>query len=917
MTMRFRGAFRQPTFIFSFAVLMLALMAFSASQTWAQQPPADVADEEVPEAVPGIEPERVSRTGLETMTITGTKREEAVQSVPISVSAISEQQLANTFRTDILAVGDLSPNVALAQVAGFRAVAGGIRGTGQNSILVTQDSSVVILVDEFGLTRVQSQFVELFDVERIEVFRGPQGTLFGKSATGGAISIVTKRPVLNEFSGQVEFQLGKFDAGSKGMIGKGRVAVNVPVVEDKLAFRITGLYDYDDGYYRNNRPANNFPDVMPIFADFGFPTPLPDTFSKKNVGDGERLNGTDVFAGSFKALFTPTDNYEAYFIFRILRDRSDSPPGVNESPFLGEIDPNVQQAADGTLSRGGPIFMLVPLLGFDGVNTPGAAGPDAPYSTGVTNACWHQRAFCIPRGHRVDVEEYHLHQKLDLDDVSLQLLVGYREQAEILPSTYSGEAFRSIFDASRNTREEQFQIEARATTDFDGPFNFVFGASYQTHDVDMLSYATVGLTNLALLDGGAGGPGGPVLDPDGNINIRTDILDGDFSMTGAQQERETYAIYADGTFEITDRLSLTGGVRYTYDKKKFFRRQNPGGPCTDKTDPRDISFFREEDGILVPDPNGSICLDARSNTISRAPDGFDVANLDPFNIPLPDSAFEIALNNQASFDKVTWRAVLDYQFTDDALAYVSYSTGFIPGGFTETCSSLKTCEPFESETNWNLEGGVKSQWFDRTLQLNLALFYTRYSNLIRSQVVPFVDRFGVNTQETININAGKSEVFGVEIEAVWVPVDNLRFDLGIGYMDHDYVEFVLPQPDGTPFDLSDLTVPFSPKWSINFGITYDIYLGNAGTLTLNTTGNYQSEAEFAVFNNLYTQLSERFLWDANVTYRDQEERYRVTLFVKNILNEEYRTAANSVSGLWNFTMYGRPREFGFEVGFYF
>ena len=117
---------------------------------------------------------------IEEVIVTGTKREESAQDVPIALTAISEEQLAKQFRNDILALGEMSPGVALGQVAGFRAVAGGIRGTGQNSILVTQDSSVVLLVDEMGLSNVQAQFVELFDVDRIEVYRGPQGTLFGK-----------------------------------------------------------------------------------------------------------------------------------------------------------------------------------------------------------------------------------------------------------------------------------------------------------------------------------------------------------------------------------------------------------------------------------------------------------------------------------------------------------------------------------------------------------------------------------------------------------------------------------------------------------------------------------------------------------------------------------------------------------------
>jgi iron complex outermembrane recepter protein len=266
---------------------------------------------------------------LEEVIVTGTKRAESVQSVPIAITAISGEMMAGTFRNDILSVANLAPGVTLGQMAGFRAIAGGIRGTGQNSILVTQDASVAVLVDEFGLNNVQAQFVENFDVERVEIYRGPQGTLFGKNSTGGAISIITKRPVMNEFGGDAELQYGKFKSNG-GAIMKGKVALNLPLIEDKLAMRITGIYDYDDGPFRNDKVASNFPNCMPLLdptCSNGPLTPPPNiTYAAR--GDGERVGGTDVFAAKVKFLFTPTDNYEAYFFSEFLRDRSDSVPSV-------------------------------------------------------------------------------------------------------------------------------------------------------------------------------------------------------------------------------------------------------------------------------------------------------------------------------------------------------------------------------------------------------------------------------------------------------------------------------------------------------------------------------------------------------------------------------------------------------------
>jgi iron complex outermembrane receptor protein len=886
---------RQTVSAYALAAAM-GVTLVAAGQAHAQTTPAA--------APPGA---AAPRSGLESVTVSGTKRDEASQDVPIAISAISEQQLANTFRNDVLAVSDMSPGVALGQLAGFRAIAGGIRGTGQNSILVTQDSSVPIIVDEFGLNHVQSQFVELFDVDRIEVYRGPQGTLFGKNSTGGAIYIVTKRPEMNEFSGKVELQLGMFDSNN-GKIAKGKLALNIPVVEDKLAIRMVGIYDYDDGYIRNSHVASGFPNFVPLYGAYGLPVnnpPLPPELNTNAAGTGENLNGTDVFAGKFKVLFTPTDNYEAYFIMEVLRDRSDAVPSVNDSPVLGAIDPDA-----------GPQNMLMPLLGFNGRDATG----ESPWVTAVTNQCAgnNPAGLCIPSGHRVSAMGYNLQQNLDLDVVSFKLITAYRKQKEILPSTYPGEAFNSLFDATRNLEREQIQIELRAATNFDGPVNFIAGGTYQEDNVSMRSFSTVGLSSLLpRTDAQLGRPtvGNPFLDDRGYINLDLDYIN-DPATGGADQDRTTWAFYFDGNWDITDRLRFTAGMRWTLDKKSFFRRANSGGVCNQYTKAKDERLVDTDN-----DPNTApVCFDTRSNAISRA--GQTAADIDPRVLPLPDSAYALVVNTNDDWDKITWRAVVDYKLTDEALLYASYSTGFISGGFTETCSSPTTCVPFQPENNWSAELGLKSRWFDNTVQANLTAFYTVYSDLIRSQVVPFTDFAGNTTQETINVNAGKSRNLGVEAELQFQPTDQLRIDLSIAYQDHKYKEFFLDRNgDGDTLDgnenLTDYAVPYSPKWKIGGSITYDVVLGNAGVLTLNTTGNYQSEAEMAVFNSLNTQMTERFLWDASASWQDVNERYRVTLFAKNILNEKYRLGSNSVAGLWNMTIYGKPRTYGVEVGFNF
>jgi iron complex outermembrane receptor protein len=251
------------------------------------------------------------------------------------------------------------------------------------------------------------------------------------------------------------------------------------------------------------------------------------------------------------------------------------------------------------------------------------------------------------------------------------------------------------------------------------------------------------------------------------------------------------------------------------------------------------------------------------------------------------------------------------------MIYVSYATGFIPGGFTETCSTPGSCLPFNSETNWNVELGFKGQFLDNTLQANGAVFFTQYKDLIRSQVVPFTDPFGVTTQETINVNAGISQATGLEVEGTWLPVEGLSFSANFGYLHHEYEEFFLVLvPGQAPTDLSGNTVPFSPKLKWGLTGTYEHEIG-IGSLSYNFIYSHQDEVEMSVFNSPFTQMTEWDTIDANIRYRPQNERFSVALWAKNLTDERTRIAANSVAGLWNFTMYGRPRSYGIEIGVHF
>ena len=852
----------------------------------------------LPFTAPVVSAEEDSGRYLEEIIVTGTKRATGQQATPIAVSTLSADQIANTSVNDIRAVADLSPNVLLTKQPGFNALSGGIRGTGSTSILVLQDTSVGIVIDDFVISSVQSQFVELFDVEQVEVYRGPQGTLFGKNSTAGVIAITSKRPNIDEFDGDIEITYGQFDTiGNNTDIAKIAASMDIPLIEGQLGFRFAGVYDTYEGYMRNGKDTATFPDNSPWLAINGVAgAPLPDLISGPAQGNGEVTDGKNVLAWKAKLLWQPTERYEAYFTWEYLRDRSDSVPNVHESP-----------ADEG---------FLHPVFGF-----PAIAETDThPYLTGATSTFGDE--------HRVDSDGFYLTQTLDLDQVELKLIAGWRETEETLASNYTGEAF-PLFDASRNLEREQGQVELRAATNFEGPINFVGGAVYFSDDVSFRSIGSQGFSAFFL----APHPDtGTLLDPNGVVNFDTDWITDPAIASSVGQQRSSYALYLDGTFELSERLSLSAGIRYTNDEKDFQGSAGGGAPCNQYT--RAIDSVAA-DPALPFDPVTN-CLDIQSTRISRA--GITLDQYNPRENPLPPSQYALNVDTSEKWDEISWRAVLDYQVNDNQLLYASVATGYISGGFTETCSTLITCVPYDAETNVNYEIGYKADFFDRTLRFNTAVFYTDFDDIQRNQVVPFINSAGTPAQETITVNAGKSEVYGAEFEATWLATDRLTLRASLGILEAKYVEFEFdPQPNNPAtgiVDFGGLDIPFASPLQWNLDGTYEVPLAGGGSVTFNANVNFQDEAETSPFDSLAagggsflaprpevvvrqptnTQIEKRTHLNASITWRDADDRYYVTAYGRNLTNEIKRIGANSVAFLWNISVYGPPREYGLRIG---
>src|SRR3546814_919977 len=279
--------------------------------------------QDAPEAEPAV-----SEAGLGEIVVTATRRATNLQDTPVAVSAIDQGLIEQASPRDIGDLAAFVPNFSAATVTNFNAASFAIRGVGQNSIIVYFEPPVAVLVDDFVVSSVQTQLLDTFDIAQVEVLRGPQGTLFGKNTTGGAVTVRTKRPDLDNIGVEARAMYGSFNTTRL------QGAANIPIIPGQLAFRGVMGYEYSDGYYKNGACYG------PVVAF------VPTKFAGvEGCGDGENIGGKDVWNARAKLLWEPSSAFRALLQYEWIRDTSQSVPGVNETRPGQLFDPLVVVAA--------------------------------------------------------------------------------------------------------------------------------------------------------------------------------------------------------------------------------------------------------------------------------------------------------------------------------------------------------------------------------------------------------------------------------------------------------------------------------------------------------------------------------------------------------------------------------------------
>lgn len=707
----------------------------------------------------------------EEIIVTARRTAESLQDVPASVSAFSEAALERLNATDSTGLQGAVPNLNIVQGRGSsNATNIYIRGVGQPDALQTFDPAVGFYVDDVYYSRIRGTQMEMFDIERVEVLRGPQGTLYGRNTVGGAVKIVTRRP------GDETRALAQFTVGDYGQM-EGRLVGSTPLSEN---FSIGGALfgAVRDGYVTN-----------------------PTT--------GEEYNDRNSFGARVQAAWDVTPTFSVDI----------SADTANESTAL-----TMGQAQTSLTNLLGVVIRPIPSepeYNFEAEATPGLPNSSELDHSGVSLRAswqitpeWALRSITAFRD--LDYDDY-----IDIDATDLEIgdvFVGVRQNQ-------LSQEFQAIYESDRLT--------------------FIGGLFYLAEDVGSHQEAYADdLVNGVVLFGTP-------------LTSFTRTIDDNL-------QTRSFAAFANATFAVTDRLNISGGVRYTEEEKEYIRT---------------------------------------TSTFYNAP---------AFNATF---GFEI----EESWDDVSPMLSADYELTDNMMIYVRGSRGFQSGGFNGRANNPGEQAPYDPQVATSYEAGLRSDWMDGRLRANVTVFHNIFEDFQARVSGTVIDPgTGLPSPELTVINAGELEMNGAELELNFNPFQALSLDAQVGYLDAQYNEFDdVRFPGGSR---AFQTPAFSPEWTARFGGVYTLDLGSAGDVLLGASARYRSEMALAVDNTFIvgavgttTEVPGLFqddywLYDASITYRPNDT-LSVALIGRNLGDEVYKTEGQDFSSVGNIrtVYYGAPQ----------
>ena len=723
--------------------------------------------------------------------VTAQRREQSVQEIPFTVNAVSSESMKNASVTDVFSLQSQVPGLDIRSTnppsAGAAFV---IRGLGTGVFNLGFEPSVGTFID--GVYRARSGIVassDFLDLERVEVLKGPQGTLFGKNTTAGIINFITAKPDMDDYAGRIRADYGNYDrVNVQGML-------NVPL-GDSAAFRISGLFTDDEGY-------------------------ITDAATGDGYGEKDRW----MLRGQF--LFEPSENVSV----RIIGDYAKA----DENTIIGI--PSSVDAADAPFNQmlataAGSVFFATPTdtLRTTAVNTPPS----------------------------LEAEDYGISAEINLalGAFDVTSLTSYREFNDLLISD-NDFVGTDILNTRQGETIDTFTQELRISTNLGENIDFMVGGYFSDEDITRLNEfiwgPQVGMGFVGFVFGTMPGVG------------FTDNMG---------QSAQNYGLFAHAITEI-DRLTLTTGLRYSWDDKEGF-----GTFSAPQSFPLPI-VYDYGPGTTVPAVVNDSGLSATVSLSYAVNDALNVygtysRGYKGGGISLIRDAGGVLLGVNAPGAPVP--------------------AGCLAGPFPGTISCTPSDPTFDKETTDHYELGIKSRFWDNSALANIAFFYTDVSNLQTQNLLPS------GTFNVINIGSATSQGFDVELG--YSPFDG--FDLNGGFV---YAK--------TEDNLGN-TLDHAPRWTGVAGVTYETALTAAMSafahFDVNIKDSYLTSTPALPF------AQEAFVTaNARVGVRFDDGRYEVSGWCRNCFDEHYRTidfqipldgAGVNFDGASVLSFIGEPRFYG-------
>jgi len=725
-----------------------------------------------------------SNAGLEVIEVTAQKRAQSVQEVPISISAFHGDSLNDMGIVETDQLGQYVPGLEISTANGEGSqLIVFMRGAGLTDFNANNAGPIGIYSDEVYISSPALTAFQFFDTERLEVLKGPQGTLYGRNTTGGAIKFIANKPT-EDLEARAKFSYGNDNTTVL------EAAVSGPL-SDNIRGRLSFIKNDSDGY-------------------------------GTNLVDGSDINGVDSFA--YRS-FLEFDYDDLNILVNLHGAKVDS--DTTSSVPLGLLNP------DGS----GTPCALDMIKANQCVDLFGYNAPDDPYKGHYNNV------------QKVDLDSSGGYIELDYDfgDITITSITAYEKVERFIPEETDG-APTSTLDLFYNVESDTFSQELRIAGGSDSS-NWLLGAFYLSENLKQNQTADI-LSTFRAFTGG-------LSDPEG-VTLGAPIL---FTRTKNKQEIESYAIFGQYSFNVTDRTTLTVGGRYTDEDRDF------------------TTTTSLEDEVLFG-PNGLTLLD------------------------------NLTLDTQA--DAFSYRLALDHKFSDKVLGYSSISRGFKSGGFNGGFLSLVPeeamlqAQPFEPEYLTAYEIGLKSDLLDNKLRLNTAVFFNDFSDLQVFTVIPTG-----NIPVTVLDNASDAEVIGVEFDATWIATEGLTVALTGAYMDSELKGFTATA-SGQDFSGNELA--YTPKVSLSALIRYEYYMQDGGTLSVQSSAAYKDDQFLSTENNPIIAQDAYTLVNARISYESSEGTWSVAGYVNNLTDKKYKTLVADTSDFGFYQQYfGTPRHVGIEL----